>query len=78
VRGLGGAREGGGVGAERVGFFVGEDGEFEEGVAVAGEMAEVVPAHGIDVGLSDFIGELRVMPVEEGVEVFISEEILLL
>jgi len=78
VRGLGGAREGGGIGAERVGFFVGEDGEFEEGVAVAGEMAEVVPAHGVDVGLSDFIGELRVVPGEECVEVFVSEEIVLL
>lgn len=41
-------------------------------------MAEVVPAHGIDVGLSDFIGELSVVPGEEGVEVSIFEEVLLL
>lgn len=61
-----------------MGFVLGEEGKFEKGVAVAGEMAEVVPAHGVDVGLSDFIGELRVVPGEEGVEVFIFEETLLL
>lgn len=78
MRGLGGAREGGGVGAEGMGFVVDEEGKFEEGVAVAGEMAEVVPTHGVDIGLGDFVGELSVVSGEEGVEVSVLEEILLL
>ena len=56
MRGLGGAGEDGGVGTEGVCFVIGEEGKFEQGVAVTGEMAEVVPAHGVDVGLSDFVG----------------------
>lgn len=39
MRGLGGARDSGGVSAEGMAFVVGEEGEFEEGVAVAGELA---------------------------------------
>lgn len=41
-------------------------------------MAEIVPAHGIDVGLCNLVGELRVVSIEEGIEAFISEEVLLL
>ena len=49
-----------------------------EGLFVAGEVVEVVPAHGIHVCLTDFFGENFVVFAEEAVEVFVPDEVLLL
>lgn len=68
----------GGVGTEGVGFVEVIEGEGLEGLPVAGEVREEVPAHGVDVGAGYFVGELRVVGGEEAVEVFVFEEGLLL
>lgn len=78
VSGLRRARKGRRISTEGKGFVVNEESEFGEGVAVAGEVAEVVPAHSVYVSLSDFVGELGMMAGEEGIEVFIAEKLLLL
>lgn len=49
-----------------------------EGFVVAGEVVEVVPAHGIHVCLTDFFGENFVVFAEKAIEVFVADEVLLL
>lgn len=73
-----GGTEGGGVGAEGVGFFEVVEGDLGKGLAVAGEVCEEVPAHGVDVGAAEVFGEGGVVVGEEGVEGFVVEEGLLL
>jgi hypothetical protein len=73
--GFGGAC--GGVGTDGGGFVDVKEGEFVEGLAVAGEVVEVVPADGVYVGLGDFFGELGVGVVEEDEEFAVGEETLL-
>lgn len=54
------------------------EGEEGEGVAVAGEVGEEVPARRIDVGTAEVFGEGGVVVGEEGIEGFVVEEGLLL
>ena len=75
---LGVARYGGRFRTQGGSFIFHKEGKFHQGVMVAGEMVEVVPTHGVDVSLSDSISELTVMSVEEGIEVFKFEKVLLL
>ena len=49
-----------------------------ESQSVTCKVTEVVPTHGVDVCLSDFISELGVVFGQKNVEVFVSNECSLL
>lgn len=50
-----------------------EPNPFERFV-VFGKVGDVVPSHGVDVGLADFVGELGVVRYNELEEVFVADE----
>lgn len=54
--------------------------EFEllEGSVVALEVAEIVPTHGVDVGLTDFFRKLGVVGGHKEEELLIADKTLLL
>lgn len=86
VGGGGGGLEGWEEGVAAGGFVVADgvvfvhcvEFEFLEGGVVARKVGEVVPTHGVDVGLADFFGELGVVRRHEEVELFVADEALLL
>lgn len=45
-----------------------------EGFMVFGKVRDVVPPHGVDVGLADLVGELGMVRYDELEEVFVSDE----
>lgn len=55
-----------------------ENGNLLQSQFIPSEVTEVVPTHGIDVRLTNFLSKDRMVSREEGVEAFVSEECLLL
>ena len=66
------------VRAQRFGFLDGEKGQFGEAFSIPGEVAQVIPAHGVDIGLCDFVRQLAVVASEDGKETLGFEKTLLL